>query len=288
MPQPVFQKNAGQGRTVQFGGLALPNGQGTLANINLNDWTSWFLQDVQIETAQELGLGRLLYRGRSSYLSSDFPPVILRLSMEFREAVTTLGTVIPKLLMAGRQNLTFDTITAGPVRLQGVSNRQAVVLAPAVPRWSFDLEFACEQQWFQDLTPSTYINALALNSGSVTNTNVTYAGSIWAEPVFTLNIPNTNAAPIASFALANTMSGETLTIVFPGNLAASTTWAITIDSGTFTVSDASGVKYDVTGSFPMLYSPAGQVQQISATLTPASGTATGCNLTAVATNRWML
>jgi hypothetical protein len=30
------------------------------------------------------------------------------------------------------------------------------------------------------------------------------------------------------------------------------------------------------------------VQQISATLTPASGTATGCTLTMTAVNRWLI
>jgi hypothetical protein len=190
--------------------------------------------------------------------------------------------------MAGDQWLSFDTLTAIPVRCKGIARRTAVTLAPLIPRWSFDLEFVASQQWFQNLTATTYINALALASGSATNTNVTYAGSIFTEPVFTLHIPVTNPATTASFVLANTMSGDTLTITFPGNLAASTLYDITIDCANMSVTSQLGVAYDVTGTFPLFYPPAGTVQQIRATLTPASGTETGCTLTAVANDRWLI
>lgn len=288
MPQAVFQKSsAAVGRTVRFGGLPLPNGQGTLGYINLNDWTSWFLQDVEIDTAQSVQMGQLAWRGRSVLLGVDWPPAVIRLNMEYAEAAAPLGTALAAIVQAGRQYLTFDTATAVPVRFRSVSDRTATVLAPQTPAWAFALEFAAEQQWFQDLTPTT-TGTTTLSSGAATLFNLTYAGSVFAEPVWTLTIPVGNTAPIASFTLANTMSGETLTIAFPGNLAASTAYVVTIDSGAFTVADAAGVKYDVTGSFPNLYPPAGQVNPISATLTPASGTATNCTIAASYNPRWTL
>lgn len=288
MPQATFQKTAANvGRTCRFGGRALPNGQGTLSYINLNDWSSWFMQGVEIEIAQSLALGSQLWQGRSVNLGADFPPAVIRLPMEYREVTTTLGAALAALAVAGDQYLSFDTVTAIPVRFRAASNRQAVVYAPAVPRWSLDLEFSATQQWFQDLTP-TAIGAQALNSGTATTFNVTYAGSVFAEPVWTLTIPNTSTATIASFALSNVTAGQTLTITFPGNLAASTSWVLTIDTGAFTVRDAAGRSYDVGGSFPNLFPPAGQVNAMSATLTPASGTATNCTISGSVTPRWLL
>jgi hypothetical protein len=288
MPQATFQKTAANvGRTCRFGGRALPNGQGTLSYVNLNDWTSWFLQSVDIEIAQTLTLGAQLWQGQSVNLGADFPPAVVRLSMEYREAVASLGTALGALAVAGDQYLSFDTVTALPVRFSAASNRQAVMYAPALPRWSLDLEFSATQQFWQDLTP-TAIGATTLNSGTATPFNVTYAGSVFARPVWTLTIPNTSTATIAGFTLSNVTAGQTLSLVFPGNLAASTSWVLTIDSGAFAVRDAGGRPYDVGGSFPNLYGPAGQVNAMSATLTTASGTATNCTISGSVTPRWLL
>lgn len=286
MPQPAL---IGTHRICTFGGLGRPNGQGVMVPVDLNDLVSWFLQDEALFDVQEqIALAQQAYLGEGAFLSSDFPPLPLRVPMEYREGATPLGAVLPQLLLAGEQQLTFDNSTGILVRCLGTRNK-ATSWRMRPLRWTFDLMFIAREPWWRDLVTSTYINALALNgAGVATTTNVAYSGSVWAKPVFTLSIPNTNPAPIASFVLTNTMSGETLTVAFPGNLAASTTWAITIDSGAMSVTDATGKAYDVSGSFPLLYGPAGQVQQISATLTPASGTATGCTLTAVATNRWLL
>jgi hypothetical protein len=289
MPQATFVKtSAAVGRVCQFGGLALPNGQGVQGYLNLNDWTSWFLQDFHMDVIQALSLGALAWRAESAFLASDFPAGSIRLAMEYREASQTLGAAVARLAMAGEQYLTFDNLTGIPARFAAETNRQAVMYGPAVPRWTVELEFTTRQQWFQDLS-ATIVSPVTLNSGTLTNFNVTYAGSIFAKPVWTLTIPVGNAAPIAAFELQNVMSGEDLVIVFPGNLAASTAWTITIDSSAMTVVDGAGRSYDVAGNaFPCLHGPAGQVQQIRGTLTPASGTATSCTIGATYQARWLI
>ena len=155
--------------------------------------------------------------------------------------------------------------------------------------WAFDLAFYCPEPYFRTIASTTYINALVLSSGTATTQSVTYAGSVWTEPVWTLSVSNTNAAAIQSLQIQNTMSGDSITAVFPGGLAASTAWTVTIDSSAMSVRDNLGNGYDVVGSaFPLLYGPAGQAQTISATLTPVSGTATGCTLSCVAFDRWLI
>ena len=289
MPQPVI---SGAPLTCKFGSLSWPNGQGTFTQMNLNDGVNWQWQQfggdddyVQLTPAQ------LVWRARSAVLARDRKARVLTLPMRYQEASTApsaaLGAQIALLDQAGQQQLTFDNSTYILANYAGLKSR--TMLKKFSPfYWGFSLEFLCPEPYFHDIATTTYVNALALNSGTATNTNVTYAGSVWAEPVYTLAIPNTNAAPIASFTLANSVSSETLLVTFPGNLAASTAWTITIDAGALSVTDQLGRGYDVAGSFPNLYPPAGQVQQISATLTPASGTATACTLTAAVANRWLL
>jgi hypothetical protein len=288
MPRPAL---TGRHRICTFGGLALPNGQGTMTAVDLNDLNSWYLQDEALfDVQQQLTMAQRAWLGESVYLASDFPALPLRLPMEYREGATPLGAVLPKLLLAGEQRLAFDaSSTCILARCVGTSNRQTSWRMSPL-RWTFDLLFMAREPWWRDLAASTYINALALNSGSATNTNVTYTGDVFARPVYTLHIPASNTAPIASFTLANTMSGESMTVTFPGNLAASTLWDVTIDAGAMSVTDQNGHAYDIGGgvSIPLFHEPAGTVQQIQAMLTPASGTATGCTLTAVATNRWLL
>lgn len=388
MPQPTF---SGWPRTCLFGGRPLPNGQGTMVNVNLNDWVSWFLQgDFQQDILQQIVTAQQVYRAEGVRLSSDFGPSLVRLPTEYREGVASFGAALAPLLMAGEQNLSFDNATAIRATFVGAANRTISFISSGRPlRWTMELQFLTTSPWFQDISSSsvpstTIINApTAAPSGAVaaggalatgtytlqytfvtasgetapspassnivlttgnqqitvsavtplpafatavkwyfasgpttgftvqnngagftlntagngnappsstpaTAFSVTYGGSIFAKPVWTLTIPNTSTAPIQSFALTNTMSGEALTITFPGNLAASTAWTITIDSGKLTVTDQNGLQYDFTGSFPLLYQPAGQVNTFTATLTPASGVFTGCTIGGSVTNRWTL
>lgn len=287
MPQPTF---SGSPRTCLFGGLALPNGQGTMANINLNDWRSWFLQaDFQMDITAQITTAQAAWRGKGSRLAVDFGATLLHLPAEYREASAPIGQALAPMLMGGEQNLTFDSTTAIRCSFVGSLNRAISFIGPSrVLRWVGDLQFLATAPWFQDLTP-TVVSPVTLNSGGATNFNVTHLGSIWCEPVWTLTIPNTNAAAIASFRLQNTMAGDDLTVTFPSPLPASTAAVVTIDSGAMTVVDGNGVAYDVSGTaFPLLYPPAGQVQQIRGTLTPVSGTATGCTIGASYSNRWLI
>ncbi len=291
MPQPVI---SGVPPIFRFGNAALPNGQGTMTNLNLNDGAKWQWQRFKGDDDYvQITVGQLAWRAASVVLGRDRKGRTLSEPMRFLEATSapadSIGAQLGLMEPAGLQQITFDGSTYIAAEFAGFKSRDMVGLKAAPYYWLGNLEFFCPIPYFNDLSATTYMSAVALNgAGLATNTNVTYLGSISAKPVWTLTIPAGNAAPIQSFALSNTMSGETLTIPFPGLLAASTAWTITIDSGAFSVTDASGKGYDLAGSFPNLYGPAGQVQQISATLTPASGTATGCSLACVATNRWLI
>lgn len=285
MPQPAI---TGVPLTCKFGSLALPNGQGTMTQVNLNDLTKWFWQDFAGDDDYiQLTPGQLVWRGRGVILGRDRRSRIILLAQRFIEgSAGDFGAAKALLSEAGQQQLTFDNSTAILANLSAVKGEHVVKRYGAL-QWDCTLEFLCPEPFFRDIA-ATSVSPVALNSGSATTFSVAYAGSVFAEPTWTLAIPNTSTAPIASFALSNTMSGETLSITFPGNLAASTNWTITIDSSAFQVTDAGGTAYDVGGSFPMLYGPAGQSNSMSATLTPASGTATGCTIAASYTNRWML
>lgn len=287
MPQPTFALSGGRA-VARFGNLPQPNGQGTLAFVDLNDLVAWHLQDdYSVDIVQQLTLGQIAWQGLSAYLASDFAPTTAALSMEYREASGPLGAAVAPLLAAGEQWLTFDLTTGILARFAAVAGRRTVIRF-GTRRWKFSLEFTCREPFFRDMTP-TAIGAQTLLSGSATNFNVTYPGSVYTRPIWTLTIPGGNAVAIASFRLQNTMSGDDLTVTFPSPLPASTAAVVTIDSSAMTVTDGNGVAYDVSGTaFPLLYPPAGTVQQIRGTLTPVSGTATGCTIGATYTPRWLI
>jgi len=286
MPQPVFALQSGRA-VARFGNLPQPNGQGTLGYVDLNDLVTWHLQDdFMADVVQQLVLGQQMWRGTSSNLGSDFAPLPASLPMEYREAPTSMGAALAPLLLAGEQWLTFDLVTGILARCLGTAGRKTVIRF-GTRRWALSLAFMCRDPFFRDIAATT-IAPVTLNSGAVTNFNVTYAGSVWTSPVWTLAIPNSTVA-IAALTISNTMSGEVLTISFPGSLPAATAATITIDTGAMAVTDAGGRSYDVSGTaFPLLYGPAGTVQQIQATLIPASGTAVGCTIAGSYQNRWLI
>jgi hypothetical protein len=285
--QPTF---SGTPPILKFGNNALPNGQGTLSFINLNDLASWFWQDYLDPGIQRvLGTGQLAYLGRGAYLSDDFGGKVLKFPMQYDETPgTKIGAALAAIAQAGEQWLTTDNSSQILVKLKGTASWKMMRRYPPY-RWSGDLEFYCRNPWFQDQTAATLGSTALAGSvapGTATTFNITYAGSVWAQPTFTLDIPVGNGVPISAFKLANTMSGETLTINFPGNLAAATHWVITIDCGAWTVKDANGTQYDMGGTFPNLYAPAGQVNGYSATVTTASGTSTGVTIVGSWLPRW--
>ena len=289
MPNPQFGLATSPGRVIaRFGNNALPNGQGTMAWYDLNDTVQWFMKDVQVADAHQIAIAQYAWQGEGVDISDDFGSRIIKITSEYEEAG---GSQVPisgakaTLLMAGSQYLTFDNVTQIPAKCR-TFGPPVMIRRTANFRYAVNLEFICKG-WAADQSATT-IAATALNSGSVTAISQTYAGSVFCRPVWTLTIPNSNAVAISSFVLANAMSGETLTLNFSGNLAASTAWTITIDSGAQTVVDQHGTAYDFSGAFPRLYGPAGQVQTINSTLTPASGTATGCTIGASFNARWTL
>jgi hypothetical protein len=231
------------------------------------------------------------------FISDDFVLKKIELPMVYYEGTNLGGAGLPiaavkaQLLTAGTQNLTFDNATQIPARLASFG-KPVFVSGRNFPPWLWQttLSFVCPTPIAQDIASTTPVGspfAISGNtSGSVTNFNITYAGAFRTQPTYTLTIPVGNGVPIVSFVLANTMSGEALTIIFPGNLAASTAYTITINSQAFTVVDGGGNAYDFSGSFPNVYGPPTQVNTMRGTLTTASGTSTGVTLGVSFFNSW--
>src|SRR5258708_3293135 len=282
MGQPTILR--ANGRSVaKFGSAALPNGQGAMAQVDLNDYVNTLLTDYfRIQDGNvQLGLEQLLYRGRSVIVSQDFGPRAIALAMTYLEDGSHfLGQFLALLSQAGTQQLTFDNATYILAHYAGISGR-----VPARARqplaWDFTLLLTAPSPFFQDAAAqaATPWNPIVTDAGQAAN--ITYLGSVWAEPVWTLHVPAGNAVAINSFQLKNTMSGETLTVNFlsASAIPAGTVRDVVIDCGAMTaVCTQTGESYDVSGSFPMLYPPGGQVNPFTAILIPAAGASAGLTL----------
>lgn len=277
--------------SVLFGNAALPNGQGTLGWINLNDGLYTFMGDFNSDdNNRQLGLAQLIFRARSAYISDDFGPRTFRLPLTYVEDSTHfLGQFLASLSQAGEQQLTFDNaVTYTPAKYQGISNRRAVRAYTPIA-WTFTLEFIAKSPWFQDTT-ATAMAPLTLTVDAGQSFNITYAGSVWAEPIWTLVVPATNAVAINSMQLKNTMSGEFLTVNFLSVAAipALTARTITINCALMTAVDNLGNNFDITGSFPMLYPPSATVNAFTVIITPASGSSSGLTLACSHNARWQI
>lgn len=287
MPQPTFATTTGPTRIIcQLGGLALPNGQGTMTTYDLNDSANWYLQDLpEVTMTRKIGLSPLAWRARGVYVSDDFTAkkiVLKELFVDQNSGTQTLAYAKAQISQAGEQFLTFDNATHILVKLadwgKSASRRK---FTPYL--WDLNLTFTCREPWFKDIAPTTASTAL---NASTTSFSIAYSGSVFAEPVWTWTIPSSNTATISSFALGNTMSGETVTATFPTPLAASRATTVTIDSSGFTVKKDDGTFYDVTGSFPLIYPPVNQSNTFATTVTPATGTANTSTLAWSFNNRW--
>lgn len=271
----------------------MPNGQGTLAWQNLNDLASWFIDDFDLsETFRQIGAAQQVYQSTGVYVSDDAGSRPIKLAAHYYEGPgTKLGAALATLSQTGEQYLTFDNkVTAIQVKYKAFSSRKLINRSSPY-LWSGDLEFiGVRNPYFADLTASTVAGfaVAGTTGGSTTNQNVTYAGSVFTRPVWTFAVTNANPATISSLVLKNNMSGEALTVNFPGNLAASTAWTVTIDCGAWSVSDQNGQGYDVVGSWPMLYGPAGTVQQMAVTVTTGTGTLSNATMSASYQNRWSI
>lgn len=284
MPQPQF---SGTPPVCSFGGLALPNGQGTMTAVNLNDVTSWFLQDFQADIAKQLTKGQQVWRSKGTVLGRDVPGFPITLPFKYKEASNgAFGADLAKLLNTGDQRLTFDNATYILAELEATKSRMLWIRYQPY-WWDVSLQFWCRTPWFVDISATTMTQVTGIGL-SPTTFNRTYNGSVFTEPTFTLGIGAGNPARITTAALSNTMSGEVLTITFPGGLTPSTAYTITIDCSAFTVADQNGVNYDVGGSFPLLYPPVATVNGFSVVLTASSGTPSNVTLDGTWFQRWVI
>lgn len=170
-----------------FGGLALPNGQGTLSNINLNDTINWFLQDLRPEEMnRQIGMQQLVTRGRSVYVSDDFNGKTISLPMRFRESATLpLGAALARLSQAGEQQLSFDGLTYTLAKYKGVQSRQLLVkYAPYL--WEFTLDFLCREPWFKDINATNTISTNLVAAPSTAPIGTPLAGGTMAAGTYTL------------------------------------------------------------------------------------------------------
>jgi hypothetical protein len=386
VPQPQF---AGTPPICKFGGLALPNGQGTMAQVNLNDVASWYLQDFQQDLSKQLVKAQYIWRARGATLGRDFPGFNISLPFRYKEVSNgAFGAILGVLSQAGEQQLTFDNNTFITAEFEATKSRKH--FTKFQPYWyDVTIQFWCKTPWFQDiastslptvnivnaptaapsgataaggaLVTGTYTlqytfvtasgetaaspvsgniilttgnqqisvsavtplpafatavkwyfasgptvgftvqnNGAAFTLNTAGNTNpapsstpatqfsVNYAGSIWAEPVWTLTIPSSNAAVITSATLFNTMSGEQLTAQL-GGLAASTAYTITMDSSAMTILDGSSKPYDNIGNaFANLYGPAGQSNAFTIAVATSSGLPSGLTLGGSWNPRWVI
>jgi len=289
MPQPGFVTHGAPTRVYcNFGNNAVPVIGGTMANIDLNDLTSWTLQSVDLPGDNRIvGIAQQPWRSRGVYLGDDFGAKKIILKMRYSESVNTLAVAKAQLMQAGDQFLSFDNLTQIPAKLVRFTPTMRTKYAPYL--WDVTLEFLCRVPYWADIA-ATSIGAQALagsvSPGTATTFNVTNTGSVDADVVWTFTVPAGNGVPIVSFALKNTTSGEALTVIFPGNLAASTAYAFTMNASTYLVLDVNTTGYDYSGSFPRLYPPAGTVNAFSATVVTASGTSTGLTVSGSYNPRW--
>lgn len=290
MPQAIITAQ------VWFGNNNLPNGQGAMAWLNISDFASWFPYDYQIPgDNRKLGVAPIPYRGKSYVVSDDFDGKSLIVPMKYYEGPgISLGASKAKLSQAGEQYLSFDNkVTATLVRLKSFGT--PIKTRKFTPYWWNlpGLEFFAKEPFFADVAatiPAGFPIAQggAVAPGTTVVTAIAYAGSVRVAPVYSLNIPAGNGVVINQLVLANQMSGETLVITFGPPLPAATAATITIDCDAQTVRDANGVSHDFVGSFPQLYGPAGQSQNLASTLISASGVTTGVTLGATFNPRWEL
>lgn len=294
MPQPSFLKSGGK-YIATFGGQALPNGQGTLTVIDLNDRAHRFAffggEFISNDDNVQRGLEQVPYLSKGLWTYDDFGKRVIEIPCYYLEDSThVLGQFLAALSQAGEQQLSFDALTYIPAKYAGATNRKFEI-SSAGGLWFYALQFLAREPWFRDIsaTTGTPLNPITVDAGQ--SFNVTYAGSVWCEPVWTLHIPNTNAVALNSFQLKNTMSGEFLTVNFLSATAipALTTRDVVIDCGAMTATcTQTGESYDVSGSFPMLYGPAGQINAFTAIVTPASGSSSGLTLAYSFNARWQI
>lgn len=201
MPQPQF---SGTPITCKFGGLALPNGQGTQGQINLNDLTSWYLQDFQADLIKQISKGQFLWRGKGTTLGRDYPGVPIVLPFMYKEASNgALGAAVAQLSQAGEQQLTFDNSTYILAEFEGTKGRK--LLTRFQPYWyNLSIQFWCRTPWFIDTSSTTTstVNVvyapLAAPSGAAAAGGALTAGTYTLKYTYVTASGETAASPASS------------------------------------------------------------------------------------------
>lgn len=209
MPQPAL---TGTPPILQFGGQAQPNGQGTLANINLNDVTNWTWMHWQGGADDDFPLhavGHYLWRSKGTFLGQDAGPRKISFPMRYRETNAPLGAALAKLSQAGQQFLTFDNLTGIPVKYAGVKQRQ-LLLKYAPYYWGLNLEFIAPSSYFQDLSATTLTTVNVVNAPTAAPSGAVAAGGALAAGTYTLQYTFVTA------------SGETAASPASGNIVLTT------------------------------------------------------------------
>jgi hypothetical protein len=304
MPQPKFLTNAGGKQIALIGGGALPNGQGTMTQLDLNDMIRSFIVTWQSDDAnRQMGLEQLLYRSRGVFTSDDFGPRDITVPMQYIEDSThVVGGLLAALESCGEQPLTHDNLTYITCKYAGLASRlRQVRVSEGVWAWQFNMLLKAANSYFLDAGATAGLAPLTLTADTGQAFTITYAGSIWCEPVWTLVVPVGNGVAINSMQIKSTMWGandprnEVLTVNFQSVAAipAATARTITIDCGAQTIVDDLGRNYDMTGTFPMLYPavthpPVGMVNPFSVIIVPASGASAGLTLAESHVPRWRI
>ena len=280
---------------VRFGNNTIPVIGGTLAWINLNDGASWIMTDVSpVRDNHALGITQQAWRSKAAWISEDFGVGKVKASFQYDEQPSGIGfqQAMAPLLNSGEQWLTFDNSTGLLVKCKGVSGvKRTVTAAPYL--YAGDIEFWAREPWFQDMSQTSQLaQALTGNTtGSPTSFSVSYSGTWYEEPNYVLHVPVGNTVALTQIRIANTTSGETLTVTLNPGLTASTAHTLTVNTSTQKVTDENALEYDVTGTFPKLYNnPTGTAQPNAhtVTVTTASGTSTGLTFDVVYNGRWVL
>lgn len=203
-PAPAFGFGAqilGSPTICTFGGLALPNGQGTMPTVSLNDTLTWFLLDVSIDHQNRaIGIQPQVARAKSVYVSDDFLNKTITLTLRYFETYFSLGQGLAQLSQAGEQRLSFDNVTYILAKYRGSRTPKLIrKFAPFI--WEVQLEFICREPWFKDInatntTPTSLVaaptsgptatalvgGALAAGTYTLAYTYVTASGETAASP----------------------------------------------------------------------------------------------------------
>jgi hypothetical protein len=173
---------------IKFGGLALPGGQGTLGQIDLNDSQSWYVDPKAIKPKidRHLEVGEYLYRAESAWLSDDFWPMTMSWEALYSDqAGTPWSTARARLLMAGEQQLTFDNLTYTLAKLQDPG--EPAIVRRAAPLWyRTTLKFLCRVPWFTDLSASTLAATSLVNAPTAAPSGSPASGGGLALGTYTL------------------------------------------------------------------------------------------------------